>query len=323
MPERGPAVTAPTEGAPAGTAGDNAASTGQTPATIPAGQTPADTISTRDNDGDRDGDRRGRTREGDTRSASRDDTGPRDESRRDRDRDTGRNRDRDRDRDRDDDADTSGRRTRTRGRNSDDTDDADASRARIEELPEDAQQYIKRLRQENQTRRTEAADAAKAAKAAETRASEGDGRLEKAIAAVTTALGLTPDVEGETERTPEERLTEISGRYHEAQVELAVFRAAGEHEGDARALTDSRSFMRQAHRLDPTAEDFDDKIADLIAAQVEKDPKMRAETRRTAVVAPTRSGGDFGAGSTRRSDEDKSVDELRKDRRDRGRGNSY
>ncbi|WP_328438274.1 prolipoprotein diacylglyceryl transferase [Nocardia puris] len=81
----------------------------------------------------------------------------------------------------------------------------------------------------------------------------------------------------------------------EAQSELAVFRAAPK-DVDTQALVDSRSFARALHKLDLTADDFDQSVADLIAEHVEKHPKFKLAAA-PAPKPPARSGADTGSGS--------------------------
>jgi hypothetical protein len=58
--------------------------------------------------------------------------------------------------------------------------------------------------------------------------------------------------------------------------ELAVWRAAADNGASAKALTDSRSFMDQVSKLDPSADDHGKKLAELIKKTVEKYPHYRS-----------------------------------------------
>lgn len=189
---------------------------------------------------------------------------------------------------------------------------------KIEDLPPGAQKLIGDLRKENGTRRTEAQESKKAADAASKRAGEVDEKFASAVQAFTKALGLTPEAD-EPQRSPEELIGELTTKYQQSRVELAVFRAAAAAEADAEALLDSRSFLTAAHALDPADQDFEQAIADAISDAVEQNPKLRAQPVEPAYThAP--SGGDFGGGPAISSGPDEwSVDDFRRERRN-GRG---
>jgi hypothetical protein len=189
---------------------------------------------------------------------------------------------------------------------------------KIDDLPPGAQKYISDLRKEAGTRRTEAAEAKKAADAAAQKAAAGDERFANATEAFMKALGLTPEPD-EPERSPEDLLGEITTKYQQSRIELAVYRAAGAYEADPDALLDSRGFLSKAHALDLSADDFEDAIAEAIADAVDSNPKLRAAPAfEPAPAAP--SGGDFGGGPAGRSGPDEwSVDDFRRNR-NQGRG---
>lgn len=324
-------MTAPTFTPPAaGDAGQGG--TGQAPETNPAG--PGDTSGSAGagaGDGGQGGSREGDGPRGrrapDVRSSSRDDDGPQDlfrygndgdpdgdgdgdrgRGRRDGD-DRGRGRDRG---DRDGDGDGDGGK---RGR----TPDGNPADWRIEDFPEPLRKHVKELRAENASRRTEAADAKKRAEQAEGKAKAGDERYATAIEGLMKTLGLTPEVD-EPQRSPEEQISDLSTKYQQTRIELAVYRAAAAHGGDPDALLDSRGFMTSAHALDPAADSFTQDVAAAIKAAVEANPKLRAAApTQSAAAAP--SGGDFGGGPAEpRGPEEWSIDDYRRNR-NQGRGN--
>lgn len=189
---------------------------------------------------------------------------------------------------------------------------------RIEDLPPGAQKLIKDLRTENGSRRNEAAEAKKAKEAAEQAAKAGDERFANATEAFMRALGLTPEPD-EPERSPEELVGELTTKYQQISVELAVYRAAKNHDGDPDALLDSRGFITKAHALDPAADNFAEAIAQLISDAVDSNPKLRAAPAEPGQAAP--SGGDFGGGPAGPvGPEDWSVDDFRRERNNKGRG---
>jgi hypothetical protein len=184
---------------------------------------------------------------------------------------------------------------------------------KVDDLPPGAQKYIADLRKEAGTRRSEAAEAKKAADAAGKKATATDEKFASAVEAFTKALGLTPDAD-EPERSPEELLGEVTSKYQQSRIELAVYRAASAAGADPDALLDSRGFLTKAFALDPAADEFDTSIADAIAEAVESNPKLRAAEPYTPPAVP--SGGDFGGGPAERNEPDNwSVDDFRRQRR--------
>lgn len=206
----------------------------------------------------------------------------------------------------------------------DDRDDRGAKAAgkdwRVEDLPEGAQKLIADLRKEAGTRRTEAGEAKKAADSATKAQQATDEKFASAVEAFTKALGLTPDTDDAEPRSPEELLGEVTTKYQQKTVELAVYRAAAEHGADPEALLDSRGFLTRAFGLDPAADDFDSAIGDAIGAAVESNPKLRAAVQETP-AAP--SGGDFGGGPAERIGPDEwTVDDFRRERQQARNGHA-
>lgn len=62
----------------------------------------------------------------------------------------------------------------------------------------------------------------------------------------------------------------------QAQVELAVYRAAGTHQGNPAALLDSRSFLAKVADLDPATAEFQTQVSEAIKAAVTDNPNLRA-----------------------------------------------
>lgn len=88
------------------------------------------------------------------------------------------------------------------------------------------------------------------------------------------------------------KLGETETELRTARVELAVYKAAGKHGGDADALLDSRSFLRAVADLDPSADDFGDAVAEAIKTAVKSNPKLAAAPP-PEPKTPARSGGDI------------------------------
>lgn len=126
---------------------------------------------------------------------------------------------------------------------------------KIADLPDWAQKLIRDTRAEAAENRTKA----------KTATTENDKRMQ----AIAQALGLA-----EVAPDPEEVTKQLSAAQAEAReraVELAVWRSAAAHGGDAEALLDSRAFQKALADIDPT----DNKaIAAAIAAAVKDNPKL-------------------------------------------------
>lgn len=91
------------------------------------------------------------------------------------------------------------------------------------------------------------------------------------------ALGLVKD--GEQPPKPEELTAQVQAAQQQAraaQVELAVHRSASTHRADPSALLDSRAFLAKVADLDPTADDFGDKVTAAIKQAVTDNPKLLA-----------------------------------------------
>ncbi len=111
------------------------------------------------------------------------------------------------------------------------------------------------------------------------------------------ALGFVTD-DGEAD--PKKLAAQVESHAkdaREAKAELAVFRAAPK-DVDTQSLIDSRSFAKKLHGLDPAADDFEQQVTDLVAQEVEKNPRYRLTPAAPAAPKPpARSGADTGSGS--------------------------
>lgn len=149
---------------------------------------------------------------------------------------------------------------------------------KVEDLPDWAQTLVKDLRAENASARTNAkATAAQEARDALTQ------ELGKALGLVKDDAGA-PSVEDLTNQ-----VATAQAASRQAAIELAVYRAANQHDGDPAALLDSRAFLAKVTDLDPSAKDFADQIGEAIKEQVETNPKLKVSG-----PAPSRSGGELG-----------------------------
>jgi hypothetical protein len=105
------------------------------------------------------------------------------------------------------------------------------------------------------------------------------------------ALGLIKDDDADAPSVEDltKQVSAAQAASRQAAIELAVYRAASQHDGDPAALLDSRTFLAKVTDLDPTSEDFATKIGDAIKEQVDTNPKLKASG-----PAPSRSGGEMG-----------------------------
>lgn len=135
---------------------------------------------------------------------------------------------------------------------------------KVESLPEPVQKIIRDLRDENATRRTKLTTAETAQQAA--------------LRALAKAAGI--ELPGD-EQAPDpaelaRTVADSQAAARTAQVELAVYRAAGTHQGDPAALLDSRAFLAKVTALDPAAADFQTQVDAAIKAAITENPKLRA-----------------------------------------------
>lgn len=145
--------------------------------------------------------------------------------------------------------------------------------------PEKAKAEIARLRREAAADRTNAKT-----KAAEDATKALTDRLLE-------ALGQKPGAKAPTADELASQLSKATDEGREARVELAVFKAAGKHQGDPNALLDSRSFLAEVKGLDPAAADFQSKIDAAIKTAVDANPKLKA------VLGTGKSAVDHAAGN--------------------------
>lgn len=190
---------------------------------------------------------------------------------------------------------------------------------KVNDLPPWAQKLIKDARKgEGDYRKRAQEEAASRASTEE--------KLQGFLDGFSKVLGLSADTdatnEAPTPPDPEKLTSELEAaqrEHHATRVELAVFRSAGEYDGDPDALLDSRSFLNKVLDLDPSAGDFNDKVATAIKEAVASNPKLKAQSPVSIPAAPTPpSGGDFASGPREKTDaESMSVDDFRKRRSNR------
>jgi hypothetical protein len=203
----------------------------------------------------------------------------------------------------------------------------------LDALPPDVRDYIGELRREAAENRVKAKTAAEEASA------RFEQQRQEWVGSLLSGLGLMPDVTdvaGE-QLTPEQQIEHLTGQLTEVQqvnaqrdtalrertVELAIWKAAHDHDADPQRLTDSRQFMTAVAGLDPAAADFDTKVSAAIGTAVEQNTYYKRATAAQAAPPPppVPSGGEFAGGPRGGGAELNTVDDFRAElRRKRGVG---
>lgn len=138
-----------------------------------------------------------------------------------------------------------------------------------------------------------------AARAGEEKARQAAKAEKERVAAILKAAGLTAD----GKEDPEAKLKELADRATAAEARAAalatrdaVRTAAGKHDADAELLLDSNSFAKKLAGLDTNADDYADKVADLVKAEV----KANSRYAKTPPPAGGRGVDHNGGGGTTR-----------------------
>lgn len=151
-------------------------------------------------------------------------------------------------------------------------------------LPADVRKIIEDARAEAAKHRTDKQTATQTAQAAQAQRD-----------AVLKALGIKAD--GTDDIDPVKATEDAQNQAWVAQVQLAVFRAAGSLEADASKLLDSVSFidsLDEAIDVEPSDPKFAGQIKDAIKKAVEKNPTFKSNA---PAVVPTKSGAPLAPGA--------------------------
>lgn len=145
------------------------------------------------------------------------------------------------------------------------------------------EKYVAKLREEAAKHRNDK-------KTTEQELSQYKGKLDQLRKALDPDASQEEDPAKVAERATQER-DEKDKELRELRIERASEKAARKHGADSDALTDSKSFAKQASELDPTAEDFAEQMDALVKSTVDANPKLRA------AQATPRSGSEFTGGT--------------------------
>ena len=132
---------------------------------------------------------------------------------------------------------------------------------KVEDLPEWAQKIIRDTREEAADHRT--------------KKNTAEQQLADLVGKIGQAFGLKDDDTKDPERLTQDLAAERE-RSRQAAVQLAVYRAAGDHDADPAALLDSQSFLTSLKDLDPAADDFGARVGTRIADAVSKNARLKA-----------------------------------------------
>ncbi|MEV4245235.1 hypothetical protein AB0J63_17690 [Streptosporangium canum] len=152
--------------------------------------------------------------------------------------------------------------------------DQTGSEGDVASLPDFAQKLIRDLRTEAASSRTNAKQQA---------AQEARQDLAQQIG---KALGLVKDDQPADPAQLANQIGDLSGQNKALTTELAVYKAAAKVGADAGKLTDSRAFLAQLDKLDPSAEGFTSKLSDAIKKALADNPQYRTDGQ-----APAPRGG--------------------------------
>lgn len=141
--------------------------------------------------------------------------------------------------------------------------------------PTAAKAEIERLRRENGAARTNA------------KAQAADDARNELAQAIGKALGIVQDEKIDPAELTKQ-LTESQASTKHAQVELAVFKAAGQAGGDPAALLDSQSFLKSLSDVDPSDSQA---VQAAIARAVEANPRLGAASSDPKPPAPNPAQG--------------------------------
>lgn len=152
----------------------------------------------------------------------------------------------------------------------------------VSQLPDWAQKLLADTRKEAGDHRVKLREAEATAQAAKTAVDELQKTQQQQREALAKFLGYSKEDEPPDPKVLAEQLAaakaETDARMaekREADVMLAVHRAASKHDADAEALLDSRAFQLAVKDLDPSAADFADRIGEAITKAVENNPRYK------------------------------------------------
>lgn len=174
-----------------------------------------------------------------------------------------------------------------------------------------SREYVEKLRRENAAAREKAkTDATAAAEKAKSELAQSIGK----------AIGLVKDdepvsVESLTTAVQErdQTITQKDATIQGLTVKLALVTKAGLLDADLEALLDSNAFTAKANALDPSADDFDSQVEQLVKETVQSNPKKFQR-----VTVPGSAGSSTPSGEQPPADPStQSVDDIRKERQKR------
>ncbi len=182
--------------------------------------------------------------------------------------------------------------------------------------------YVKKLREENAATRVKAKQAETAAQEAAQRAEEAANAQQELTEKLGRALGLiqddTPPDPADLLKAAQDREAQLAADRDAVAEKLrnferrdALTRAANTAEADLEAILDSRKVNEAIAKLDTNADDFAARVAEVVSAAVENNPKLK---KAPAQAAAPRSGGDMSGGNAApNSQGEKDINSYRRD----------
>ncbi|MEU8821808.1 hypothetical protein [Actinoplanes sp. NPDC048796] len=143
-----------------------------------------------------------------------------------------------------------------------------------------------------------------AAREGERKAKDARKASDDRLASVLKALGLNADGKADPEEQVKALTTERDDWRNKATGAItrnAIRDAAETHKAKAAELLDSQSFLNQLKDLDATADDFDDKVADLVKAAVKANPAKYGATEPGAKGTGKQGADHSGAGGNNKT----------------------
>lgn len=170
----------------------------------------------------------------------------------------------------------------------------------VSKLPPNVQKLIREARGKTDKARQTAQTAAQQAEQA-------------TLQRLAVALGLKGDDKPDPDKLAKD-LESTRSKAREAQSQLAVIRGAAKVKGDHEALLDSVSTMTKIGKLDPDDDDYSSEVERILGEAVKNNPRLGIGTTVGASGRDLSSGSGSANGQavSRRDDEGKSEDEIRK-----------
>ena len=126
-------------------------------------------------------------------------------------------------------------------------------------------------------------------------------QLEEQFAKIAKHLGIKDETPEAIAQALTKERDDLAAENRTLKVGQALTKAARDAKADEDSLLDSRAFMAEVEKLDPSKDDFADELKKLVETAVKDNPKLKAQAARSGNDL---SGGGAGNGDRPRSLED-------------------